>query len=43
MSKVEDYLVDEATYGLKTWSEICELAQNEIDKEEIRKVKFVNY
>ena len=43
MNKVEDYFFDEVTYGSKTWSEICELAKREIDKEEIRKVKFVNY
>ena len=41
MNKVEDYFFDEVTYGSKTWSEICELAKREIDKEEIRKVKFV--
>lgn len=42
MNKVEDCFFDEVTYGSKTWSEICELAKREIDKEEIRKVKFVN-
>lgn len=41
MNKVEDCFFDEVTYGSKTWSEICELAKREIDKEEIRKVKFV--
>lgn len=41
MNKVEDYFFDEVTYGSKTWSEICELAKREIDKEKIRKVKFV--
>ena len=34
MSKVENYLVDGATYGLKTWNEICELAKSEISEEE---------
>lgn len=43
MNKTGDYFFDEVTYGSKTWSEICELAKSEIDKEEIHKVKFVNY
>ena len=42
MNKVEDYFFDEVAYGSKTWSEICELAKREIDKEEIHRVKFVN-